>query len=71
MAELLKVPEFAKALRTSNSWVYGKIKSGEIAAYRLPGNRLLRIPPTELLKFQPAPRWVLPAISQLNLIEIY
>jgi excisionase family DNA binding protein len=54
MAEPLKVPEFAKALRTSNSWVYGKIKSGDIVAYRLPGNRLLRIPATELARFQPS-----------------
>jgi excisionase family DNA binding protein len=52
MTESLKVPEVAKALRTSNSSVYGKIKSGEIVAYRLPGNRLLRIPATELAKFQ-------------------
>ena len=53
MTEPFKVPEFAKKLKTSNSWVYGKIKSGDILAYRLPGNRLLRIPASELTRFQP------------------
>jgi excisionase family DNA binding protein len=54
--QLLTVPEFAKVTRTSISWVYAKIKSRDLVGIRLPGNRLLRIPASELAKVLLIPR---------------
>ncbi|MBV8772631.1 MAG: helix-turn-helix domain-containing protein [Deltaproteobacteria bacterium] len=53
---LLTVPELARRTQTSRAWVYSKLKTGELVGVRLPGNRLLRIPASELDKFRPAAR---------------
>ena len=50
--QLLTVEQFAAATQTSRSWVYERLRSGEISSVRLPGGHLWRIPSSELLKLQ-------------------
>ena len=46
--EYLTIPEVVKLTKCSKSWVYLKIKSGELPSVVLPGGRLLRVPATAL-----------------------
>jgi excisionase family DNA binding protein len=56
IAKLLLTPEeVAETTGTSKSWVYQKMKSGELPSVVLPGGRLLRVPAAALAA-QFAPR---------------
>jgi excisionase family DNA binding protein len=41
---IISPEKLAKATDTSKSWVYEKIKSGELPSVTLPGGRLIRVP---------------------------